>query len=524
MHYTVPHGPIHDVAVDTLGNVLVADQDGQRVAVFDPRGSELATIPIPYPDLLAVSSRTGALYVLTKEIRGYRQFHKTLVKFTPSTSGWKNVELVATLDLGTTRGAAPRIAVSDAGNRTVIWLIGIDDRLIAIEDTGDALAEKETQFRSTPETPADWARLAVDPLRDDVYVSNGTTRVWRYDGRTGDGGLLQRDGKPFLANDLAVGYDGHLYVRVSGDWDGSAASYSGPLWRLDRDLNPVPFPGNGTHVLSPYIYSRYGVGFAERGLGVGPQGECYVSFMYKWVAYAVAGFGPDGKPLEGQQLQGRFPGPGKYPPTLQSAIIGPLPQANGGIRVDLQGNIYVGMLYWPQDMPVPADRERDEAWRESVGSVVRFAPQGGGMLDEETAQRATALAGATGVYPGLAPFSKAGLAGNTCCVCRTPRFDLDRWGRLLLPNALDNSVRLVDNAGNVIREFGSYGNFDSQLIPPDEASNEAAKPKVTVPELPLGWPTGAAFGSDCLYVLDTYHRRILRADLAWDAEAICEQE
>ena len=77
--------------------------------------------------------------------------------------------------------------------------------------------------------PADWNRLAIDHDRNEVYVSNGTTRIWRYDGATGRGGILRKGGRDFLANDLAVGYDGLLYVRVSGKWNGSAAEDTCPV-------------------------------------------------------------------------------------------------------------------------------------------------------------------------------------------------------------------------------------------------------------------------------------------------------
>ena len=76
--------------------------------------------------------------------------------------------------------------------------------------------------------------------------------------------------------------------------------------------------------------------------------------------------------------------------------------------------------------------------------------------------------------------------------------------------------------GKLVGEFGSYGNFDSQFVSPDEAAHKAGKPIVAVPNLPLGWPTGTAFGTDCIYILDTYHRRIVRANLSWDAVVMCE--
>jgi hypothetical protein len=99
------------------------------------------------------------------------------------------------------------------------------------------------------------------------------------------------------------------------------------------------------------------------------------------------------------------------------------------------------------------------------------------------------------------------------------RFDLDRYGRLALPNVVSTSVTVVDNAGNLICQFGKYGNFDSQYVPPDSAD---AKPIVAIPDIPLCWPTGAGFTEKAIYVCDTYNRRVVRADMTWKAEQTCQ--
>jgi hypothetical protein len=133
------------------------------------------------------------------------------------------------------------------------------------------------------------------------------------------------------------------------------------------------------------------------------------------------------------------------------------------------------------------------------------------------------VVGATALYPGLAPFSGGSYGGNSsCCVCRVPRFDVDPYGRILYPNAVTCSVTLVDNAGNRILEFGAYGNFDSQYVNPNLPAGRQNKPTVAVPNLPLAWPTGAAASDRHFYVLDTYDKRIVRADKTWAAEATIE--
>ncbi len=515
-NHEITEGPIHGVAVDAKGNVYVADRQNQRVAVFDEGGKEIGRIALANPHQIAIHPKTGEIYILSRTCKGYWQYNVSVSKFKDYSSG---AEPAAKYDFPQQKTAKPQMALVASGERTSVFLTGVPGDLVVLADKGATFEPRPTSFKAKGNLPADWNRLAVDFARDEIYISNGTTRMWRFNGLTGEGGILKKDGKDFLANDLAIGYDGLLYTRVSGKWDGSAADYSGPFWRLDRDLNPAPY-ASGTHVLSKYIYSRYGIGFAERGIGVGPDGKVYLSFMYRFVAYAIAGFGPDGKPLKGKYLKGVFPS-GKaedlkrYPPELDSAIIGPVPQGNANIRVDLKGNIYVGLMHRPKGFSPPPGFEKDQGYRLSVGSVVKFSPEGGTMPGKDDAMAASELEGAINTYVGLAPFSNSfeAFGGNTCCVCRVPRFDLDRYGRLVLPNAMTNSVLLYDNVGNLILEFGKYGNFDSQYV-----NAPQGKPTIAVPDIPLAWPTGAGFSERHVYVNDTYSRRAMRVDFTYDIE------
>jgi len=519
-HYGSPHGPIHGIAVDKDGNVLIADQDNQRVAVFSSDGKELGKIDAPFPHLLAIHPRTGEVYVLTLEIKGYGQFKKSLLKY----SSWKEGKQLAAFDLGTDRFTEPSIALSAGPQTTMVWISGVQNGPLAVADKGATMEPTKTQFAANSNLPRDWERIAVDPQRDEVYVSNGCNLMWRFDGRTGEGGPLKKDGKDYHVLDLAVGYDGLLYVQASSD------TYSGPCVRLTRDLEPAPYEGSGSNVIANYVYGRAGNGFCVRGLGAGAQGQVYEPMMYKWAVYAIAGFGPDGKPMNGKYLKGQIWDADKKgltkSPGLDSAVFGPVPQATGNIRVDLAGDVYVAMLYRPKDAPVAKGFEKDQGYRVTVGTVVRFSPEGGGMKDAEGAPIATSLDGVKQVYCGLAPFSSAteGFGGNSCCVCRTPRFDLDSYGRLLMPNCMTNSVTILDNAGNKVLEFGKYGNFDSLYMNPNTDAGKQKKPTVAVPEIPMAWPTCAGFSENSIYVLDTYARRVIRLDKTFAVEATCQMK
>jgi len=548
--------PLSGLAVGKDGRVYVGDREHQRVAVFNPDGKLAGQINVKCPSLLAVHPTTGAVYVLQKARLGYGKWLMTLFKFDrvgdakPSITHKLSPVMRTGMSLWTTKG------------RSLLLLYGlgkgVGGDVTFLTDAGDRFEPAETLYKPKPNAQYGWHRLAVDHDRDEVYGSDGCVGMWRYDGETNKGEFLMRDGKPFWSQDLAVGYDGLIYARL-GRGVRVGSDYSGPFGRFTRDLKPAPYKATGTHLLSKYIYSRTGPGYAERGIGVAPDGKVYISWMAMgWVKYAVTGFGADGRPLKGKCLVGQIPehhrkvAPGG---PIDSAVIGPITAGNGGVRVDLDGNIYLGLWVWPKNVPVPNAYERSTPFAATVGTIVKFPPDGGFVtspradwssdpvgstprtpgakgIEARSGSRSGAgkrmvaypafIEGALAAYPGLAPFSHANWGANTCCVCRSPRFDLDRYGRLYIPNALTNSVKIVDNAGNVIVTFGKYGNFDSQYVNPNlQKEGEKPQPTVAVPAIPLGWPSGTGASEDHIYVCDTYNRRAVRVDLTHAAEQTC---
>jgi len=519
----------YGITVDAKGHLYVCDLVNQEVVEVDPQGTKVSATKAPWPERVHVDAKTGDYYVicrLRKPLDGY--VDKKLIKIVGRGAGAK---IVAELPLKKWRGLGAASAIGAVDGKTVLWLGGAG-ALVCVRDAGNTFELIETNFKPNPYAQADWNRIAVDGARDEVYTSDGGNKLWRYDGKTGRGEILKQKGRVFYGVDLAVGYDGLLYVRTG-------RSYSGPLQRFSRALEPAPFP-SGTHVLSKYIYSRYGVGNCEKGLGVGPKGEAYISFMYGWNQYLVAGFGPDGKPIKGPYLEGVFKPDVKRgaPADLNTAVVGPIPAGSGGIRVGLDGDLYVGVRVLPKGFRPPPGYEKDRAYSTWTGSVVRFGPQGGTFLGLKGAAsklpklprvpmvRKIVAEGAKQVYGGLGPMSAGGYGGGgSCCVCRVPRFDVDRYGRIVMPNAVTNSVVIVDNAGNRILEFGRYGNFDSQYVNPVlQKEGEKPAPTVAIPAIPLAWPTGAGCSDKHVYVNDTYNRRIVRVDKVWGAETTVKVE
>ena len=182
----------------------------------------------------------------------------------------------------------------------------------------------------------------------------------------------------------------------------------------------------------------------------------------------------------------------------------------GSIRVDNRGNIYVLQIGLPKGFTPPKGFEQDPAYLRCTGTIHRFGPEGGQF--KAPRRGPIAPVGAKASYPGCAPLSGRWSSTISVCVCTKPRFDVDGFGRLYIPNAFTYKVRVVDNAGNPILRFGGYGNFDA-------AGPGSAEPK---PEIPLGWPITAGASDRYIYVGDCLNHRVVRADKVFAAEATCK--
>ena len=509
------------LAVDAKGNVLVGDLVNQEVVEISPEGKKISATKVPWPDRVLVDGKTDTLYVCSLPVSRAGKPPAKVLKVVGRGSGAK---IVAEYQLK--RTGEPDLAFGKVKGKGVIWVTA-GDGVVCLADNDAQFAEVPAAFNATPESQDAFNRIAVDWGRDEVYSSDGVNRMWRYDGLTGKGGLLKKDGKTFWMTDVSVGYDGLLYARTG-------EGFSGAFERLARDLRPAPFPETKTHVLSPYIYSRYGVGFSEHGIGVGPQGQTYLSWMYDWNKYLVGGFGGDGKPLPGKYLKGKIKEDSYkrgLPRTLDSAIVGPLPASNGGLRVDLQGNIYLGMRLRPADHQLPPNFAKDPAFDAWTGCIVKFGPEGGTITntgdDQPTKGLPTVamnhkgvIAGAKRIYPGISSFSGGGYGANSSvCVCRVPRFDLDRFGRIYFPSVVTHAVTILDNAGNEVKTFGTYGNFDSQYVLPGFPDG---KPVVSTSPIPFSWPSAVGVSKSHIYVGDVGNRRIVRLNFAYAVESVIE--
>ncbi|MHC4914217.1 MAG: NHL repeat-containing protein [Planctomycetota bacterium] len=550
---------LHGMAVDSKGNLLVCDAAAAKVRILSPEGEEIGTIATPpYPYVLALNEKAGVIYVVTRRKTGVWMRPASLVRI----SGWRPggeqsaAKVTATLNFP---ASAPRgepfVAADITGKVPQIWVSGAPrgGSLLRIEDRGAKLEVVE-DLADRGKTAAGFAvRMDVDVEKDLVYVHNGWGQIRRYDGVSGEyAGKLGKDGRPvpIIGSEFCVRRDGTVYV--SGH-DGQGG-WAGPWKKFKRDLTP---DGQGAFGAR---YGKMGGGyFGNSGSCVTPDGRLLYNGMYTWRSNAIFEIAPDGKPGRMPRMRDFFAN-GKIHPSYKAAdikgtLIGPLQDQSGGVEVDQEGNIYCGVNVQPLNYELPGDLAKHKIFWGTIGSVVKFKPTGGALWPDgakpgsthrpsaapplkvpvkleagirmgrgQSAYRCsnmakTFLEGAVMAYPDLAPFSGFE-RGQGHCACQTPRFEVDYYGRLIVPNALTCSVKIVDNAGNVILRFGRYGNHDDgrSMRNGDAQSSRTPHP---ASRIHLAYPCAAKSSFRHIYVADSANRRVVRVDPVYAVEETC---
>jgi hypothetical protein len=493
------------VDVDPKGNVYIGDLVNQQVIVVSPAGKMLYAVQCPWPDRIKVHPKTGDVYVGVRvvsrggrppdrivKISGQGAAAAVVAEYTMKQDG--NTDF--TLDA---RGAVPVLWVLAKGNGPS------GQALLRIEDRGTELAVTKNLFDRDQEAIAFVGNLTVDHATDEVYLTDTVRRTWRFNGITGEGGKF-----PAGSSDVALN-EGKIY-RLIG-WNSGFA-------RFTRDGKPDPLTdlkattravegAPGVKEFGSY-YGRAGRGCSVGGMTVDGRGRIWAlqeGGVDGMQSMFVKAYEPDGTPASFEKTirQGND--------DIPVAISG-FDNRAGCIRVDRQRNLYVGWGHVPKGHRPPPGYEKDEAYAVANGMILKFGPDGGhrpspAITEKQREDPALGFTNVLQLYPGFAPFSAWRCDGS--CICCKPRFDVDEFGRLVVPNAITFSVTVFDNAANPLLRFGNYGNFDAQ----GPASKE---PK---PEIPFGWPTGAGICGDRVYVGDVLNHRIVRVDLGWAAEAVC---
>lgn len=479
--------------VDAKGNVLVCDLVNHQVVEISPEGKQLSATPVPWPDRVLVSRKTGDLYVISRKVSRGAIPPATLTKIT---GRGKEAKKVAELTLAGTIGGA--YTLDESAKVPVLWLAGnvaldkkdgvLTSQLLRIEDRGAELFVTGDNFLNRdPNAITFVGYMDVDREAELVYVTRSGTVVWRYHGETGKGETL-----PFKAVDVAIGPEGDIYTWGTG-------SYQGPIARFDRAGQPKPLAATGKHVFG-FLYGRAGRGQSVCGMDIDLKGRVYATFGSNDCHVRV--YDEKGELVDfprrqkaGELIQGDVP----------AAITGVVGYG-GSIRVDQAGNIYLLQQGVAKDYPLPVGFEKDEGYRNSLGTIYKFPPTGGEV--KAVNHTVKEVLGHVATYAGCGPISRWNAVG--ACACTRPRFDVDGYGRLYIPNAGAFTVSMRDNADNEILHFGAYGNYDCQ----------GPKSKEATPAIPLGWPVTAGASDRFIYVGDALNHRVVRVDKKYAAEVL----
>jgi hypothetical protein len=272
-------------------------------------------------------------------------------------------------------------------------------------------------------------------------------------------------------------------------WDGQYIYHTTGLDVVHRyNLNGTTssWPGTGqssvTGLQQGYTHSR--------GLAAGPDGSVYVLHYHNhcggvyqgdstYQGYVVSRISPQGSVAQREFIKIETSG-------------------SGGVKVDPKGNVFVSARVKPSGRPWPSaldgqlskplgkalKTESSQPWQvfpekwwaaHVYGSILKFGPSGGSITrgsgnywvygsiytDSRSPVFLTAGAqGLLGMYYGMSHTQAKGakpMGGySISCVCNVSRFDVDRFGRVFVPDGFRLSLVVLDNNLNEIIRFRNH--------------------------------------------------------------------
>jgi len=480
-----PYAAFHGVAVDAEHRVFVCDRQNKRIVALDRDGKVVRQLPVAYPDAIALNPDSKALYVTTRFGNYHRKGAMKLLKFNDWT---KDAKPSASLPLCTV-GTYPQrsfLATCKTAKGVFLWVAYTTLPVRVYRDKGAGLELVKDFYAAGSQRVLDLQHMIADPGTGDVYIADGWNHCFRITDWTAPKFVRCMTGAKTSLRALDLVIDArnrYLYGRADRKPVGR--------YKLGGEfLSPAPAAGSGGNVFTPHVCNdwRIGLGFGARGLAVGPDG-------------GLATLGAL------QKGGANYSGPLNYfKADPAKAPWRPLPfrrfgaPKSAGVCFDLQGNLYVGKLEGKPKNP-PKGFEKDRNFMRSTGRIYKYAPTGslksGNLFPKEPAAPAKVY---NVHYGAIGPVFS-----------RTPRFGVDGYGRIYYPTSLLPRVSVIDNEGNLVLHFGTYGNRDSMGGLKDDL--------VPTKDVPTAWPNSVDATDDYIYVSDIVNIRLLRIARKFKLEA-----
>ena len=480
------------VALGDSGRIFLCDRMTNRLLVLDSTGVVLKSFPVSSPDNVAFCASSGAVYLT--------RMNRTDGYFLEKIANWRNETAVTSSMLikkgdgtygvfGYCDAGSPNqtfISTVPSSQGTLIWLAARIGGIVIYQESGDTFLEYKNFRKLSKQAFTGIKRLAVDPLTETAYVTASGTTVYKVEDWTRPAFVpcSTNTGRQLNGYDLAVDpLQRHLFVRQIGTFDGP---FQGDINRfsLGRYLTPAPLAVMDTHMVvdSYCVPGTMSVGTADYGFGVAPNGHMAVMSTRDYPSLAPISLRYH--PVSDTQHAYR-------PLVLIPIIAGGTKAPGGGVKFDLQGNLYVGERPPAAFAGLPPIYTSDRSRNQTMGAIYRYNAQG--SLDGDLFTAPTPSADK--IYD-----VDCGQFGNTAynacgCACMTSTFGMDAWGRLYAPNGPFQKITVLDNEGNRTLRFGSYGNAD-------DVAAEAAGAANTSGRCYLAYPFCVEATDDYIYATD----------------------
>ena len=495
-----PYAAFQGVTTDAEGRVFVCDRQNKRVAVLDSKGKLIRAVPVAHLDAIVVSPKSGALYVTTRFGDYTGNGELKLLKFNDWT---KDDAPSVTVPLRSSIGKFREnslLAVAEDKGELFVWVAYTTLPVRVYRDAGEKLELVKDFYEAGPQRDLDLQHMEVDQKTGDVYLADAQGFCFRVtDWKNPKFVPCMQDAKtPLRASSIAIdARNRHLYTHYHWGTPVYRWAMDGEFFKpapagvLPKDSlvtipgRPVPV-GGSAHAVTPAISCSWiFTGLGERGIAVAPGG-----------GLATLGVLPD-KDNRADDYTGPLhffkPDSDRAPwEPLRFKSFGGKQPRSGGVRFDPRGNLYVGL----QDGKVnnvPQGFDTDPDFRATTGRIYKYSPTGavagGNLFPKEPAAPAK-------VYD--VHYGPLGLES------RTPRFGVDGFGRIYYPTGQLPQVSVIDNEGNPILAFGTYGNRDSLGGLPGDL--------VKTKDVPFAWPNSVDATDDYIYVSDIVNVRLLRLE------------
>lgn len=483
-----PYAAFHGVAVDKDDNVFICDRQYKIIRILDKSAKEIKTIPIENLDAIVVHPKSKAIYVTTRNGNYHKKGELKLLKF----NDWSQDATPSVTVPLCIAGVYPQnsyLGIVETKDGINIW-VGFTDLPIRVyRDMGSALILVKDFYEANQNKVLDMQHMMVDQKTDDVYISDGWGHCFKINDWANPQFIrcMVDERTPLKALSLGIDFKNR---RIYGHADRKAVM----RYKMDGEYYSLDSLGEDkTQGLSPLITNdwRIGLGFGDRGIAAAPNGS--------FATINGFGTGPDysGYLNYFSEVEGKVPWPSLFFEKFGKGRM-------GGVRFDYQGNLYVGKSgQIPVD--IPKGYEKDDNFQRTTGRIYKFSTTKVVGKDNLFSEEPTAPAKVYDInYGAISPgFS------------RTPRFGVDGFGRIYYPTTLTNQVSVIDNNGNNILTFGTYGNRDSLGGLPGDL--------VPTNDIPLAYPNSVDATDDFIYVSDFVNIRILRIEKKFELNHVTKK-